>query len=80
MKVGAPTPSPMLVLVAIIAAPQAWKALKYDATAPENVQYYGVSLEHKITYGVLYVALAGYLAVMSYEVHELLAQHMVHAR
>ena len=66
-------PSPMLILVALLAAPQVWKAFKYDPEAPENVQYYGVSLEHKISYGALYLALAAYLAVMSHDVHEMLA-------
>jgi Zn-dependent protease len=65
-------PSPMLILVALLAAPQVWKAFKYDAAAPENAQYYGVSLEHKVSYGALYIALAAYLAVMSHDVHEML--------
>jgi Zn-dependent protease len=68
-------PSPMLILMAILAAPQVMKAFKYDPTAPENVQYYSVSLEHKISYGALYLALAGYLAVMSHDVHEMLQAH-----
>jgi len=68
-------PSPMLILMAIIAAPQVMKAFKYDPNAPENVQYYSVSLEHKISYGALYLALAGYLAVMSHDVHEMLQAH-----
>jgi Zn-dependent protease len=70
-------PSPMLILVALLAAPQVMKAFKYDPAAPENVAYYGVSLEHKVTYGVLYIALAAYLAVMSHDVHEMLAQHHI---
>jgi Zn-dependent protease len=65
-------PSPMLILVAFLAAPQVMKAFKYDPRAPENRQYYGVSLEHKITYGALYVALTAYLAVMAHDVHEML--------
>jgi Zn-dependent protease len=65
-------PSPMLILVAILAAPQVMKAFKYDAAAPENVAYYSVSTEHKIAYGTLYVALAAYLAVMTHDVHEML--------
>jgi hypothetical protein len=63
----------MLILVALLAAPQVWMAFKYDPSAPENVKYYGVSLEHKISYGALYLALAAYLAVMSHDVHEMLA-------
>lgn len=66
-------PSPLLILMAILAAPQAWKAVKFDPKAPENVQYYGVSLENKVTYGMLYVGLAAYLAIMSHEVHEMVS-------
>ena len=67
-------PSPLLILMAVLAAPQVIKAFKYDPAAPENVKYYAVSLEHKLTYGVLYLVLAAYLAVMSHDVHEMLAQ------
>jgi Zn-dependent protease len=65
-------PSPMLILMGVLAAPQVMKAFRYDPMAPENAKYYGVSLEHKITYGVLYLVLAAYLAVMSHDVHEML--------
>jgi Zn-dependent protease len=67
-------PSPMLILIAIMAAPQVMKAFHYDPAAPENRAYYGVSLEHKIGYGALYVALTAYLAVMTHDVHEMLLQ------
>src|SRR5258706_15535802 len=33
-------PSPMLILMAILAAPQVMKAFKYDPAAPQNVQEY----------------------------------------
>jgi Zn-dependent protease len=66
-------PSPMLILVALLAVPHVWKAFTYDAAAPENVAYYSVSAETKLTYGALYVGLAAYLAVMSYDVHEMLS-------
>ena len=66
-------PSPLLILMAIIAAPQAWRALKFDPSAPENAQYYTVSLENKLLYGALYVGLAAYLAIMSHDVHEMIA-------
>ena len=65
-------PSPMLILVAILAAPQVMKAIRYDASAPENVAYYTVSMETKVAYGALYIALAAYLAVMTHDVHEML--------
>ncbi len=35
-------PSPMLLIVAILAAPQLISAWRYDPHAPENVAYYGV--------------------------------------
>jgi Zn-dependent protease len=65
-------PSPLLVIMAILAAPQVMKAFKFDPRAPENAQYYAVSLEHRVSYGALYLALAAYLAVMSHDVHEML--------
>lgn len=65
-------PSPLLILVAILAAPQVWKALKYDPAAPENVAYYGVAAGTRIQYSLLYIGLAGYLAVMAHDVHEML--------
>lgn len=65
-------PSPLLILVALLAAPQVWKAFNYDPTAPENVAYYGVKSEVRLQYAALYLALAGYLAVMAHDVHEML--------
>ena len=65
-------PSPLLLIIAIIAFPQLIKAWKYDPTAPENMAYYGVPLQTKIEYGGLYLALAAFLAVMTYDVHEML--------
>ena len=66
-------PSPLLVLMAIMAAPQAWKALKYDPKAPENQAYYGVAAETRVSYAALYLALAAFLATMAADVHEMLA-------
>jgi Zn-dependent protease len=66
-------PSPMLVLIAILAAPQLWRAVRFDPAAPENRAYYGVALEHRLSYGLFYLGLAAYLAVMTHDVHEMLA-------
>jgi Zn-dependent protease len=66
-------PSPMLILVALLAAPQVWKAWKYDANAPENQQYYGVSTRTKMEYSAYYLLLVLFLAVMTHDVHEMLA-------
>jgi Zn-dependent protease len=65
-------PSPMLIVVAILAIPQLRRAFSYNPMLPENAAYYGTSLETKVTYGAYYLALAGFLAIMSYNVHEML--------
>jgi len=67
-------PSPMLVIVAILAAPQLMKAWRYDPNAPENVAYYGVPLQTKLEYGAAYLSLAALLAIMTYDVHEMLSR------
>jgi Zn-dependent protease len=66
-------PSPMLILIAVLALPQLIKAWRYDPTAPENAVYYNAPLAVKLEYGAGYLGLAGLLAIMSYEVHEMLA-------
>jgi Zn-dependent protease len=65
-------PSPILVMMAIMAAPQALSAWRYDPAAPENVAYYSVSLEQKLTYGSFYLGLVAFLAIMSHDVHQML--------
>ena len=65
-------PSPMLILVAIMAAPQVIKALKYDPAAPENAAYYGATTKTRFSYAGYYLLLLGYLSIMTYDVHEML--------
>jgi len=65
-------PSPMLVLIAILAAPQLLRAIRFDPAAPENQAYYTVAAGERLSYGLFYLGLAAYLAVMTYEVHEML--------
>jgi len=67
-------PSPMLIIVAVLALPQLVKAWRYDPQAPENVAYYGVPLQTKFEYGGMYLALAALLAIMTYDVHEMLSR------
>lgn len=66
-------PSPLLVFLAVLAAPQLAKAWKYDAKAPENQVYYGVSAETRLTYAMAYIGLVVFLAVMAHDVHDMLA-------
>jgi Zn-dependent protease len=63
-------PSPMLLIVAVLAAPQVWKAWKYDSNSAEAKSYYAVPNAIKWQYGICYVALLGFLAVMVHDVHE----------
>lgn len=65
-------PSPLLVVMLVLAAPQILQAWRYNPSAPENVAYYDVSTEQRMTYSIYYVALVGFLAVMTYDVHEML--------
>jgi hypothetical protein len=65
-------PSPVLVVMALLAAPQLMKAFRYNPAAPENRAYYTTSTETKATYAFYYLTLAAFLAVMSYDVHRML--------
>jgi len=66
-------PSPMLILIALLAWPQLWNAWKYRSDSPEALGYYAVPTAVKWEYGIYYIALAGYLAVMTHDVHKLLS-------
>ena len=65
-------PSPMLLVMAILAAPQAWKALKYRSDSEEAQTYYAVPAAKKWEYGFMYLGLAAFLAVMAHDTHEML--------
>jgi Zn-dependent protease len=67
-------PSPLLVVMALLAAPQVMKAFRYDPAAPENASYYASSLEAKIIYASFYLGLAAFLAIMAYNVNIMLEQ------
>lgn len=65
-------PSPLLILMALLAAPQVWKAIKFDPNAPENLAYYRVPAAKRWEYAIWYVGLIAFLATMSHDVHEML--------
>jgi Zn-dependent protease len=63
-------PSPMLLLIAVLAYPQlkqAWNHLKHGAG--DTVAYYETPLNTRVNYGVLYLALIVFLAMMTYSLH-----------
>lgn len=64
------SPSPILILIALMAAPQVMAAFRYDPNAPENLRYYGVAKSVKLEYAAIYLMLAAGLAIMTYSVHE----------
>jgi len=66
-------PGPLLFLIAIMAAPQVWKAIKYRSDSVEAQTYYAVSGATRVEYGFYYLSLTIFLAVMTHDVHELLA-------
>ena len=65
-------PSPMLILMALLAAPQVVRAFRHDPADPETQRYYTVPLAKRVQYAVWYLGLAAFLAIMTYELHETL--------
>lgn len=65
-------PSPMLILIAIMAFPQLKSVIQGNSSQPE--QYYEAPAETRVNYGVMYLGLAAFLAIMSYEIHEMIGQ------
>jgi Zn-dependent protease len=65
-------PSPMLILIGILAWPQLKLALSGAPNRPPA--YYEVSNETRINYAVMYLGLAAFLAIMSYDLHTMLGE------
>lgn len=65
-------PSPLLVMMALLALPQLKRAWHYDAANPENQRYYSVESSTKLTYATYYLALLVFLALMTHGVHQML--------
>ena len=64
--------SVILLLIAILAGPHVFKALKFDGEDPAYAHYYDVPPRVRWEYGLLYVGLIAFLGYMTNEVsHEL---------
>ena len=61
----------MLVLVAILAASQLWTAWQ-QRHEPQVAAYRMTALPTRVSYAACYVALVGFLALMTFELHETL--------
>jgi Zn-dependent protease len=64
-------PSPILILMVILAAPHIWSAIRGKGNIDER--YYDVPFSKRIEYGLLYFGLLIYLSVMSSNVHDMLS-------
>lgn len=67
-------PSPLLFLIALMSLPALREAWNYDPQAPEHRAYYGAPTRLKVEYGLFYLGLAGFLAVMTHQVHGMLGK------
>ncbi|MFM0591707.1 MULTISPECIES: site-2 protease family protein [Paraburkholderia] len=65
-------PSPLLVIMAILALPQLKRAWHYDAADPQNVRYYALPASVKFSYAFYYLALLVFLAMMTFGVRTML--------
>lgn len=71
------SPSPMLILIGILAYPQIKAAFKKDDPNQGQAEgYYDTPLNTRINYGVLYLGMVAFLAIMCFELHtELATKH-----
>lgn len=63
-------PSPMLILIGLMALPHLQSAFAGDAAAVSG--YYTVPGETRVNYAVMYLGLVAFLAMMSYSIHGML--------
>lgn len=62
------SPSPLLILMALLALPNVLKAWRGVST-PEEQAYYNVAAETRVSYAALYLGLAAFLAIMCEQLH-----------
>ena len=60
------------LLLLLLAAPQAWKAITYRSDSDEARSYYNVDAAIKWRYGLIYLVLTAFLAVMTSDLHDML--------
>lgn len=65
-------PNPLLFLIVLLSLPALKEAWNYDPQAPENRDYYCAPTQLKVEYGLFYLALTGFLALMTYSTHGLI--------
>jgi Zn-dependent protease len=68
-------PSPVLFLVGLLALPQLKRAWNYNPATPENQIYYAITAQDRFLYSLYYLALVGFLSLISYDLHQSLQNH-----
>ncbi|MFT3989398.1 site-2 protease family protein [Aestuariivirga sp.] len=66
-------PSPMLVLIGVLALPSLFAAWRYDPASPEAQAYRSIDPGMRFEYMVLYLGLVAVTALMAFHTHEGLA-------
>lgn len=69
-------PSPMLLLIAILAYPQLKLAIWGNPDVPAT--YYAASRNTRMNYAAIYIGLCAFLGIMSFEIHDLLEASGAH--
>lgn len=65
-------PSPLLVMIALMALPSLWQSFKQDGDSVSD--YYGtVSTEKRAEYALLYLGLLAFLSVMCHDLYQMLS-------
>ena len=67
-------PSPMLILIAILAYPQLKAAFSKDGNTGLPDGYYDVPMNARVNYGVLYMGLVVFLTIMTHELNQMLGR------
>lgn len=62
-------PSPLLIIIAVLALPSVIAAWRYDPNSPEAKAYRDVPAGVRAEYAIMYLGLAAVLAIMAHEVH-----------
>src|SRR5450830_552850 len=65
-------PSPMLILIGVLAYPQLKMAWKGNPDLP--AAYYDTPRDTRVNYAVMYLGLVVFLAMMSYNIHDMLGK------
>jgi len=65
-------PSPLLIVMVILALPQLKRAWHYNPLDPESTRYYTMAVSVKLTYAFYYLALLGFLSLTTFSVHDML--------